>query len=82
MNAGSAPRIQFTGPLVVERISTGHVLLRTTQKVPDEEVCRTSDHIDRVARSTTITYRLEKLLHALGSSLKPPPDHMAAQHAS
>ena len=50
-----------TGPFVVESISGGQVNLRTTRRVPDQEVRYFSNHIERVARCATITDMSEKL---------------------
>ena len=65
---------------MVESISGGQVHLRTTRRVPDQEVRYFSIHIERVARFTTITDVLEKLLRAAAYPAKTSPDHEAAQH--
>ena len=77
---GLAKKKSITGPFVVESISGGHVHLRTTRRVPDQEVRYISIHMDRVARCTTITDVLEKLLRAAPYSAKTSPGHEAAQH--
>ena len=61
---GLATKNSVTGPFVFESISGGQAHLRTTRRVPDQEVCYFSIHIERVARCTTITDVLEKLLRA------------------
>ena len=77
---GLAKKNSVTGPVVVESISGGQVHLRTTSRVPDHEVRYFSTHIERVARCTTITDVMEKLLHAAAYPAKTSPDHEAAQH--
>ena len=77
---GLAKKNSITGPFVVESISGGQVHLRTTRRVPDQEVRYFSIHIERVARCTTITDVLEKLLRAAAYPAKTSPDHEAAQH--
>lgn len=78
---GLGKKNSVTGPFVVESISAGKVFLRTTRKVPDQEVRYFSIHIERVARCTTVTDVLEKLLHAAENPLRLPPDHMVAQQS-
>ena len=77
---GLAKKISVTGPFVVGSISRGQVHLPTTRRVPDQEVRYFSIHIERVARCTTITDVLEKLLRAAAYPAKTSPDHEAAQH--
>ena len=75
---GLAKKNSITGPFVVMSISGGQVHLRTTRRVPDQEVHYFSIHIERVAKCTTDV--LEKLLRAAACPAKTSSDHEAAQH--
>ena len=82
LDRGIGKKNVVKGPFVVERLSGGTVHLRTTNKVPDQKVHRFTVHIERVARCTTITDVLEKLLYTNGSAPRPSPEHVAAQHSA
>ena len=71
----------MAGPFVVETIVGNTVHLRTTRNVPGQDVRHFPKHIGQVARCTTISDVLEKLLYTAQVSVRPSPDHMAAQHS-